>query len=236
MEISVVLPCFNEEKIIGKTIQSIFEWFDDFSIDGEVIVVNDGSQDGTKKVLEREVTTYKRLIVVTNQINQGYGSAIRRGCDEASGDNICFMDSDGQIDIKDLSKLLPLLKEYHFVSGIRENRADPIFRLINSELYQCFVKITLGIRAKDFECGLKVFKKSVWKLIRPKYATGAFFDAELYFNLKKNQIAFAEVNINHFPRKRGRPTGARFSVIIKTFRDFFNLISSEKNYRWLFTT
>jgi len=232
--LSIVLPCFNEEGIIPATIADAQKWLLASGMDGEIVVVDDGSTDGTSKLLDSLARVIPILKIVRHPINKGYGSAIRSGCDAATKELIAFMDSDGQFAAAELTAFLPLFPEFDLVSGIRTKRADPFFRGLNSKIYRAAINCFFGMKVVDLECGMKAFKREIWPHIRPIYATGAFFDSELFFNMKKNDFRFAEVPVRHLPRTVGKPTGAKLRVILKTFGDLLRLVVHDGNSRFLF--
>lgn len=223
MNLSVVLPCFNEQENIENTVRDVASWFSQEGKEGEVIVVNDGSTDGTREVLEHLMQQVPVLRVVHHEANKGYGASVTTGCDAAAGEAIVFMDSDGQFKAQDISLLLHLLQEVGFVSGIRKRRADPLNRKLNAWLYGALVRLMLGIRVKDLNCGLKAFTKTVWQQVHPVYATGALLNAEMFLLLKEKGISFAEVEVGHYPRTAGKQTGANLQVIIGMFKELWKL-------------
>lgn len=231
MTLSIVFPSYNEAEVIATTVRDAYAWMQKNSILGEIIVVNDGSVDQTETVLSALKKEIPCFVEVLHTVNQGYGAAIRAGCDRAKSDLIAFIDSDGQFHVSELVKFLPHFPEVDLVSGIRVKRADAFFRLVNSNLFRIFIDLILGLRVMDLDCGMKAFKREAWQKIRPVFATGAFFNAEMFFNIKKNHLTFAEIPIHHFPRTSGHPTGANLKVIVKAFRDLFRLLSHDGNIR-----
>ncbi len=223
MNLSVVLPCFNEAENIEQTVADVQRWFTDARIDGTIIAVDDGSADRTLIILEAIAKIYSNVRVVHHEKNQGYGAAIRSGCDAAVTDLIAFMDSDGQFKAEEIGLLLPLMKTYACVTGIRMRRADPLHRKLNSWLYGQLARFVLGIRVTDLNCGLKLFTRAVWQQVRPVHATGALFNAEVFLHLRDKNIPFGEVPIPHYPRKRGNPTGANLKVILRMFKELIEL-------------
>lgn len=229
MTLSVVLPCYNEEENVERTVRDVAAWFDTAKITGEIIAVNDGSKDGTRSMLERLTKTEPRLVVVNHEVNQGYGAAIRSGCDIAAKEYIAFMDSDQQFHASDIGKLLPLLKKAPFVTGIRIKRADPFIRRLNSKMYGLLTRLVLGIKPTDLNCGMKVFAKALWPHIRPAHATGALFNAEVFYALKQQNLPYREVPVPHYPREKGQPTGAKLSVILRMFSELLELKRARAN-------
>lgn len=226
--VSLVLPCFNEEQNIESTIRAAQQWFREAHIDGEIIVTDDGSADGSLRLLQTLQGEMPNLKVVHHEKNQGYGAAVRSGCDQAEKKWIAFMDSDGQFHSSDISRLLKLTAHADYVTGFREKRADTFQRKLNSSLYNLLVRTLLGVHPSDLNCGMKVFRRSIWKSIRPVYATGALINGEMFFALKNAKIAWEEVAVPHYPRTAGKPTGANLGVILRTFKELWQLKRSRR--------
>lgn len=223
-QISIVLPCFNEEAQIEQTVHTVHQWLKRRRFRGEIIVVNNGSTDRTAKILNRISGIYKELVVVTNKINLGYGGSILTGCDAAKMDVVAYMDSDGQYDINDLDLLIPHLRSVDFVSGIRNHRADHFMRKCIAFIWNMLVRVVFGIRAKDIDCSMKIFKRSIWPSIRPSYGTGNLFSMELFLRLKRNRISTQQSPISHFPRLKGEASCINIPGIIHTFIQLLTLV------------
>lgn len=221
--LSLVLPCFNEERNIEGTIRSAQDWFRDAHIDGEIVVTDDGSTDGSLKLLQKLQLEIPNLRIVRHDKNQGYGAAIRSGCDQAKKTWIAFMDSDGQFHASDIGRLLHLTAHMDYVTGFRKKRADTFQRKLNSLLYNALVRTLLGVHPSDLNCGMKVFRRSIWNAIRPIYSTGALINGEMFFALKNAHIDWAEIAVPHYPRAAGKPTGANLGVILRTFKELWQL-------------
>lgn len=233
--LAVILPCFNEEANIAATVSAVRAWMEGEGIMGEIIVVNDGSTDGTGEVLrtlEREMP----LRVITHPHNLGYGAAVRAGCDAATAEWIGFMDSDGQFDPRDFDKLLPfasatlapafsLQREmgYDVVVGRRRKRADLFLRKVNAKLFGMLSFLVLGIWVRDVNCAMKIFRRDVWRRARPVVTTGALFNAEFFYNLKRQGIPWMQVDVSHYPRRGGKQTGANPMVILRMLRELMIL-------------
>ncbi|MFA6522811.1 MAG: glycosyltransferase family 2 protein [Candidatus Peribacteraceae bacterium] len=223
--ISVVLPCYNEAAIIERTILQVINWMKEYNIHGEIIVVDDGSKDGSDKLIDslhRQLNG--KLTILHHAHNKGYGAALRTGCDAAKMDVIAFMDSDGQFNIRELNAMLPLLESIEMVAGIRKERSDNMVRKTNALLWNTLMQWTLRLHAKDIDCGLKIFNRHIWPTIRPVFATGNFFGAELFFRLERNNIPYAQVPVTHYWRRHGKASGARLHVIYRAFKEFSLLL------------
>ena len=221
--LSLILPCFNEAANIRTTVEGVLQWYSAAGIDGEVIVVNDGSTDGTGSILASILQSASNVHVVTHAYNRGYGAAVVSGLDAATGEIMGFMDSDGQFDPKDFSLLLPLLDRASFVTGRRRHRADPFMRKVNAKLFGFLSFAILGIWVRDVNCAMKLWKRDIWQTIRPRVATGALVNAEMYFRLQRAGLTYAQVDVGHYPRKFGTQTGAKLSVILRMLGELWRL-------------
>lgn len=223
MNISIIHPCYNEEENIEYTVRETLQWFDAQAYDGEVIVVDDGSQDNSFHVLQKLSSEDKRMIIVKHAKNQGYGIAVRSGCDAAKNNYIAFVDSDGQFSIQDLNLLIPHLQEYTFVAGRRRKRADSFMRNCFGKILGILIFCTFGLWIRDVNCGMKMFTKELWPIIRPLYGTEKFFNTELYLRLKRAGISWKQVDVPHYPRRAGNPTGGSGRVIFGMIKELWNI-------------
>jgi glycosyltransferase involved in cell wall biosynthesis len=221
--VSLVLPCFNEERNIEHTIWDVQTWLDSEQIEGEIIVTDDGSTDRSLEILRNLQEQLPNLRVVHHETNRGYGAAVRSGCDLAQKSWIAFMDSDGQFHARDINLLLPLTTSADYVTGIREKRADTWHRRLNSWLYNGLVRVMLGVPVSDVNCGMKIFRRNVWNVIRPEYATGALVNAEMFSALQASKIPWKATVVPHYPRLAGNPTGAKPRVILRMFKELWQL-------------
>lgn len=221
--LSIVLPCFNEEANIAAAVQDVLQWMDNSHKDGEVIVVNDGSKDRSGEILAELSHKDPRVKVLVHERNQGYGIAVRTGLDAATKENIGFMDSDLQFHAKDIDLLLPHLEHYRFVTGRRRKRADSFMRNAFGKVLGAMNVLIFGLWVRDVNCGMKVMKREVWPTIRPTYGVEKLFNTEVFWRLKRAHIPWATINVPHYPRTAGNPTGGSIRVIIRMFKEMWDL-------------
>ncbi|MEK7218493.1 MAG: glycosyltransferase family 2 protein [Patescibacteria group bacterium] len=221
--LSVVLPCFNEEENAAATVRELAAWFKETGTRGEIIAVDDGSRDRTGGILEGLKAEVPHLTVISRKSNGGYGIAVRTGCDAATCEWIGFMDSDGQFRIKDIELLLAHAGEYPFVTGRRAHRADTPVRNMFGKVLGAMNVLVLGLWVRDVNCGLKVFRREVWPAIRPVHGVEKLFNTEMFLNLKRKRIPWFQVNVPHYPRRAGKPTGGSARVILRMFKELWDL-------------
>jgi glycosyltransferase involved in cell wall biosynthesis len=217
VSLSVVLPAFNEEENIEKTVTQTISYLEKNIKEYEIIVVNDGSTDRTGEIVKEIATANNKVSLFNHPKNQGYGAAVRSGFERASLDYIFLMDSDGQFDIRELDRFLPVLEDSVAVIGYREKRADSFIRTLNTWLYHVYIWIIFGLNVKDINCAFRVFPRMAYEKIRPIKAGGALFSAEFLIKLIRNGFRIKEVPVSHYPRLFGKQTGANLGVILGMF-------------------
>lgn len=223
-ELSVVLPAYNEQENVERVVRDCTAFLDGTGLDYELLVTNDGSADQTGAILDRLAAELPRLRPQHHPQNRGYGAALRTGFDAATKRFVFYMDGDGQFDIRDLEKLLPLATDDdHIVTGFRIERRDPFLRRMNAKLFGGFlVKIMLGVYVRDLNCAFKLIPKKVLDAITLE-STGALINAELYGRAIRKNFRIKEVGVHHYPREAGVQTGAHLSVIVRAFKELFQL-------------
>ena len=217
--ISVVFPAYNEESNIGTLIDQTIQILPEFTDKWEIIVVDDGSTDRTEDIVRRYTNN---ISIIRHPSNMGYGAALKSGIISAKNDLIFFTDSDLQFDIKELSKLLQWVSEYDIVIGYRTKRQDPFYRRLNAFGWNTLIRLMLGLRVKDINCGFKIFRKNVFDKISID-AIGAMVNADILSQAVKFGFRIKEVPVRHYPRLKGKQTGANIRVIFKAFKELMRL-------------
>jgi glycosyltransferase involved in cell wall biosynthesis len=220
--LTVIFPAFNEEQNIGLTVQSACETLQQLASQWEIIIVNDGSSDSTCKVCDQLVNAQPHVRVIHHLTNRGYGAALKSGVSAARHELIFFTDSDGQFTLTELPKFIEYAKQFDIVAGYRGKRNDPPHRLVNALGWNLLVRVVLGIHIRDIDCAYKLFRREVFERIQIR-SVGAMVNTEIMAQAMKFGMRLKEVEVSHFPRRFGRPTGANIKVIFKAFRELFKL-------------
>jgi glycosyltransferase involved in cell wall biosynthesis len=219
-------PAYNEEENVERTVELALQEIAPL-VDGslEVLIVDDGSSDRTPGLADALAAADPR-VRVHHQLNRGYGGAVKAGFGNARGALICFSDGDLQFDLRETSRLLDRLtadgEALGGVIGYRIKRRDPFHRLFIAKTYNAIVSVAFGLRVRDIDCAMKLFRREVFDGLRLD-AEGPFLSAELLIKLRARGVRFAQVGVNHFPRAAGTNTGASFGKILRTFRDLAKL-------------
>lgn len=224
--LAVVLPAYNEEGVIIETIERVFAGVDSLGLEAIVVPVDDGSRDQTGALLDAvQERIGPRLLVVHNQPNLGYGGALRAGFDRAlaaGADAIFYMDSDGQFDIMELARLLPLLGPFDAAFGYRAHRQDRWLRRFNGWAWSVLISLVFGVRVRDVDCAFKLIRADFIEAAHLS-AGGAMISAELVARLEQAGLRFRQVAVSHYPRRSGTPTGGSLRVVLRAFVELFVL-------------
>ena len=195
--------------------------------DFEVIVVNDGSVDGTRELADQLCTEYPEVRAVHHDVNRGYGGAIKSGFSASQKQYIFFTDGDGQFDMNEIDKLIALLKNADLAVGWRIKRTDPFIRLVNAKAYMTLIRLLFGLKIKDVDCAFKLLPRQVIEKINLK-SDGALISAELLIKARQAGFSMAQVGVHHYPRVAGEQSGAKLSVVLRMFRELWTLRSELK--------
>jgi glycosyltransferase involved in cell wall biosynthesis len=219
VEVSVVLPVYNEHGNLRPLAEELAEVLDDECDDWEVLFVDDGSTDGSFGVLREIHEADERFKVVRFRGNFGQSPAIDAGLDYALGEVIVTMDSDGQNDPADIPRLVAKLEEgYDCVSGWRNERDDPFGKRVASRFASGLRQAFLGTDLHDYGCTLKAFRKEAAKDIDLTGEMHRYIPALLRWR----GYRIAELEVNHRPREHGE-TAYSWQRLPKGFMDLVNV-------------
>jgi glycosyltransferase involved in cell wall biosynthesis len=221
--LSVFFPAFNEEGNIESTVLKAKKVLVKVAQKWEIIIVDDGSTDKTAEIADKLAKSDSRISVVHHKPNRGYGGALKTGFKKAKYEWVAFSDSDGQFDFGEISKFLAFKDQADLVLGYRLKRADPFSRKLFTFGWKTLARILLGLKAKDYSCGFKLIKKEVFEEVQPLVGEEKVTQIEFLVKARKKGFRFAEVGVHHYPRLKGKQTGAKLSVVIKSVLDLFKL-------------
>jgi glycosyltransferase involved in cell wall biosynthesis len=204
--LSLVLPAYNEDANIARAVRDAAAAAGSLVADYEVIVVDDGSRDGTAAVLESlapELGT--RLVVVRHPKNRGYGAALRSGFAATRGELVFYTDSDNQFDLAELRDFLPLMAECDAALGYRVDRKDPWTRRAASGFFNRLSSVVFGMSVRDLNCSFKLFRGDLLRSLRLE-SDDFFIDTEMVARMHRGGWRTVQRGVRHFPRTAGRST------------------------------
>ena len=221
--VSAFFPCYNDEATIGRMVETAARSLDNVGADAEIIVVNDGSSDGSEIVLKKLTETEPRLRVVTHEHNRGYGGALLSGFGSATKQWVFYTDGDGQFDPAELELLIAKAGDgVDVVQGYKLNRADNLARRAIGRIYHRFVSFMFGLHVRDTDCDFRLVRRSMLERVRLEKTTGVIC-VELVRSLQDAGARFVEVGVHHYPRTHGRSQFFKPSSVIRTLWDLAKL-------------
>ena len=222
VEISLVVPVYNEQANLPILIPKLVEVFDRLGSVHEMIFVDDGSSDGSRKILKEAASSIPSLRVVALKQNRGLSTALLAGMREARGKIIVTLDSDLQNDPEDIPRLLDYLDRYDMATGWRQKREDPWLKRIASRIGNSVRNRLSGERINDSACTLRVFKRECLQDI-PIFNGMHRFMSTL---VKMRGYRIVEVPVTHHPRKYGE---SKYNIRNRMWRSFVDLLA----VRWM---
>jgi glycosyltransferase involved in cell wall biosynthesis len=220
--LSVVLPAFNEQYNLRSTVEAARRILPSIADRWEIIIVNDGSADATARICDGLTRQFPPVRALHHPGNQGYGAALKSGIAAAQHDWIFFSDSDGQFDFSEISRLLEHAEASDIVAGYRGRRNDPFHRALNAAGWNFLVRLSLGVAVRDIDCAFKLFRRAVFERVQIR-SVGAMVNTEILSQALRFGMRLREVEVTHYPRTLGQPSGAKLRVILKAFRELFRM-------------
>ena len=219
MDLSVVIPCYNEEESVERLLDEVHAALKPTGLSYEVVLVDDGSRDKTFEILTRHAKSDPALTVVKFRRNFGQTAAMQAGFDHARGDIIATIDADLQNDPKDIPRLIEYINQgYDLVAGWRADRKDTfINRRLPSMLANWLISWITTVKLHDYGCTLKVMKSDVAKEIR------LYGEMHRFIPVVANWmgVSIVEVKVNH----RARMFGTSKYGIGRTIRVVLDLMT-----------
>jgi glycosyltransferase involved in cell wall biosynthesis len=215
--VSVFFPCYNDEASIASLVNIAVDTLDRIGVrDAEIIVVNDGSTDGSAKVLDDLAEQQPLLRVVTHEHNRGYGGALLSGFAAAKKQWVFYTDGDGQFDPAELELLVRQASDdVDVVQGWKLRRADGVLRAVIGRVYHRFVKFCFGLHIRDTDCDFRLIRNDALERITLVHTTGVIC-VELVRKLQDTGARFTEVGVHHYRRVYGTSEFFRVGAIVRT--------------------
>lgn len=217
--LAIILPAYNEEATIAEAVRAAFAVLPDVAETGEVIVVNDGSRDATVEQVTALVGSEPAgvtLRLLNHRQNIGYGAAISHGFQAATTPYVFYTDSDLQFDVGELRTWTDTILQHDAVFGFRVYRYDPPLRLVVSWVYNRIVDLLFLTDVRDVDCAFKVFKRDAFLKLNVE-ASDFFIDTEIVARVRRWDLDFAQIGVNHYERQGGSST-VRPSDVPRTLR------------------
>lgn len=223
-KLSIVIPLLNEEESLNPLVNEIRKAVKPLNLNYEVIFVDDGSTDGSLKIIKEICRQDKRFRYISFRKNYGKSAALQVGFKQVTGDVVVTMDADLQDDPNEIGNLLKKLQEgYDLVSGWKKKRFDPLIKRYSSRFFNFVTRVMSGIKIHDFNCGLKAYRSQVTESMK------VYGELHRYLPVLAswNGFSVAEIPVTHHARRYGK-TKFGISRFFKGFIDLLTVIFSTR--------
>lgn len=220
--LTVFIPVYNEASNLEHSVQVLQEQVRALEVAAELLIVNDGSQDGSGALAEALAARWHNLRVIHHPANRGVGAAFVTAAAAAQGEWLILIPADLAMDPAELGRYLEAAPGADVVVGLRSDRSDYTWgRRLVSWVNIRLVQILFGMHERQFQY-ISLYRTAVLRQIEIEYWQSAFFLAEILIKAKDLSFRLVEVEINYLPRHAGRATGAHPALVLRTVRDMFH--------------
>jgi glycosyltransferase involved in cell wall biosynthesis len=200
--VTLFYPMYNELKSVEPMTHKALQVMQEVAGDFEILIIDDGSSDGSEKLADNLAQSDPRIKVIHHQSNKGYGQALRTGFASASKDLVIYTDCDEPVDLWLIRDALEHLDGYDMVIGYRLNRWEGWRRFIYSKIYNNLVRVLFGVRVRDINFSFKLIRRDQLQ----KFHLGAgsvFIDGELLAEAARYGLRIFQMPVQYLPRKHG---------------------------------
>lgn len=231
MRYSIVIPAYNESARIAASLERVLAYIDERGWDAEVLVVNDGSRDNTAEIVHDYLKRSPRLRLLENPGNRGKGYSVRNGMLHAGGDILLFSDADLSSPIEEADKLFAAIANgadiaigSRWLQSHLQTQRQPLYRQLFGRTFNLLLRISLGLKFKDTQCGFKAFTRRAGQAIFPAQKIERWgFDPELLYLARRFGFSVAEVPVAWAHREGTR---------INPLRDGIRMFGEMLKVRW----
>ena len=231
-ELSIIVPAYNEEALITNTLDGLQSYLKARPESYEIVVVDDGSQDGTVSCIEKwQVQNQVDVLILSNRVNKGKGFSVRHGVMESRGQFIVFIDADLPYELEAIDDFLEALRNgYDLAVGSRvlpgsEVKGVPMIRYVAGQVFSWLERFVLSTGTADTQCGFKGFTSVAAKDIFRRLTIDGFgFDVEMFFVARKLKYRIQPVAVHMIDRNRASR--------VHLFRDSLGMLMNLFMVRW----
>jgi glycosyltransferase involved in cell wall biosynthesis len=221
--ISAMFPCYNDEATIAGLVDDVYAALAPLTDHLEVIVVNDGSADGSRAVLDGLAVDRPWFRPIHHEVNRGYGGALITGFTAARNDWIFYTDGDAQYDASEARLLVPLATdEVDVVQGYKMGRGDSWYRKVIGRCYHHTVKFLFRLPVRDTDCDFRLFRRQLI-VDRPLTSTSGVICVEMMRSFHERGARFVETPVHHYHRPSGKSQFFRLPAIARSARQLLQL-------------
>jgi glycosyltransferase involved in cell wall biosynthesis len=214
--LTACFPCYNDADTIGGMVDSAHKALAPIVDDLEVVVANDGSQDGSAAVLDGMLATRPWLRVVHHDVNRGYGGALLSAFGAATKEWIFYTDGDAQYDATEAADLVQLVTaDIDIVQGWKLTRGDEWYRKVIGRTYHHVVKRLFNLHVRDTDCDFRLFRRALLEPAGLRSSSGVIC-VEMMRAFEQGGARFVEAPVHHYARPSGRSQFFRLPAITRS--------------------
>jgi glycosyltransferase involved in cell wall biosynthesis len=221
--LSVFFPAYNDRGTIASMVIRTVKAASVLTTDFEIIIVDDGSADGTAEIADELARTYPQVRAVHHPKNRDYGAALQTGFRSATKELIFYTDGDAQYDPAELSVLwAKMTPEIDLVNGYKISRADPLHRIVIGRVYHYIVSTLFGLKLRDVDCDFRLMRRKIFDRIN-LVKTSGIICVEMMKKIQDGGFRVVEVPVHHYHRAFGKSQFFNFRRLLRTGRDLLLL-------------
>ncbi len=215
--ITVFFPCYNDAGTIGVMVMRAIQVLREVSDDYEVLVINDGSTDDSRMILEELSRLYPREFCYENRTEpSGYGGVLRAGFAKATKQWVFYTDGDAQYDARELKLLVEKISDrIDVVNGYKIKRQDPLIRIMVGYAYQYFIKFIFGLTLRDVDCDFRIMRRCIFDVVELESTSGTI-TFEMMKKIQDAGFRLMEVPVHHYYRQYGQSQFFNFPRVART--------------------